>query len=80
MRISEDVMDFFSQLNSLHGQMKLNSLLELERLQVSFSPALASFGRTSSHHQVVSVLTTRFIAQYFSPRVVQFIIGKIDEE
>jgi len=35
-------MDFFSHSNSLHGQLKLNSLLEAARLQVSVSPALAT--------------------------------------
>ena len=39
--LSEEALDFFSQSNSLHGQLKLNSLLESARLQVSVSPALA---------------------------------------
>jgi len=40
--LNEDVMDFFSNSDSLHGQLKLNSLLEAARLKVSVSPALAT--------------------------------------
>ena len=40
--LNEDAMDFFSNSNSMHGQLKLNSMLEAARLQVSVSPALAT--------------------------------------
>jgi len=38
--LNKDATDFFSNSNSLHGQLKLNSVLEGARLQVSVSPAL----------------------------------------
>ena len=41
-KLEDGAMEFFSQANSVHAQLMLNSILENARLQVSLSPALAT--------------------------------------
>ena len=41
-KLDDSAMEFFSQPNSMHAQLVLNSILETARLQVSVSPALAT--------------------------------------
>ena len=41
-KLEDEAMEFFSQANSVHAQLMLNSILENARLQVSVSPALAT--------------------------------------